>query len=291
VLLRRRVLAIKNLLSALVDDLALLVHHLVVLQDIFSNFKVSTFNRLLRTLNGLSRRSSLPEERLQGNALVHHPAHRVVRKQPHEVVFEMIDKIEFHRGHPVDRLDLGAGCRFAETRDARYQAHTARRNSLTSITFCRAFVRNLLLYDSTSASANFVFFDCFATRSKFLSSQTFGVTTEKNVDTTTSHVGSNSHGSNATSLGNDGSFFCVFLRVQNAVLDARFGEHARESFRFFNRDGTDQYRLALLVTFDEISHNSVVLPCFALVDIVRIVGTLPCVGVWESNTLRARTYA
>ena len=43
--------AFKNLITALINNLALFVHDLVVLQNVLANFAVALLNRALRTLN------------------------------------------------------------------------------------------------------------------------------------------------------------------------------------------------------------------------------------------------
>ena len=47
------VLAIDHLLAPLVDDLALLVHHLVVLEDVLADLGIARFDGVLRALDGL----------------------------------------------------------------------------------------------------------------------------------------------------------------------------------------------------------------------------------------------
>ena len=49
-----QVLAVEDLLAALVDHLALLVHHLVVLEDVLADLEVAVLHRALRPLDRLA---------------------------------------------------------------------------------------------------------------------------------------------------------------------------------------------------------------------------------------------
>ena len=49
-----QVFAVEDLLAAPVDDLALLVHHLVVLEDVLADLEVAVLDRALRALDGLA---------------------------------------------------------------------------------------------------------------------------------------------------------------------------------------------------------------------------------------------
>ena len=44
-------LAVHNLSALLVNDLALIVHHIIILNDLFARFIIARFNLFLRCLN------------------------------------------------------------------------------------------------------------------------------------------------------------------------------------------------------------------------------------------------
>ena len=79
--------AVEDLLAALVDDLALLVHHLVVLEDVLADLEVAVLHRALRALDGLRDHLRL-ERQVVRERLAHHPVHRAGREEPHELVLE-----------------------------------------------------------------------------------------------------------------------------------------------------------------------------------------------------------
>ena len=68
------VVAVDDLQPALVDDLALLVHHLVVLERVLAHFGVAGLDRVLRPLDRLGHRLRL-DRHLVGQGPSHHPAH------------------------------------------------------------------------------------------------------------------------------------------------------------------------------------------------------------------------
>ena len=82
-----QVLAVEDLLAALVDHLALLVHHLVVLEDVLADLEVAVLHGALRALDRLRDHLRL-ERHVVGEGAVHHPVHGAGGEQPHELVFE-----------------------------------------------------------------------------------------------------------------------------------------------------------------------------------------------------------
>ena len=102
----------------------------------------------------------------------------------------------------------------------------------------------------------------------------FGITTQHNIRTTTSHIGGNGNCTQLTSLCNDLCFLCVILCVQDFVLDALSFQHAGEQFRFFNGNGTYQNRLSLFMTLSDLLNDCLILALFSAVDQVGVVDTL-----------------
>ena len=78
---------IKNLVAAHVNHFALLVHHFVVLQDVLTNFSVTSFDRTLGTFNSF-------RDHLVFNRFVirqrtpHDPTQRTSGEQAHQFVFK-----------------------------------------------------------------------------------------------------------------------------------------------------------------------------------------------------------
>ena len=70
-----------------VDDLALLVHHLVVLEDVLADLGVAGLDGVLRPLDGLGDHLRL-DRHVVGKRLAHHPVHGAGGEQAHELVLE-----------------------------------------------------------------------------------------------------------------------------------------------------------------------------------------------------------
>ena len=83
-----QVLVLEDLEAPRVDDLALLVHHLVVLEDLLALLGVATLDRVLGPLDRLRHHLRL-DGLVVGEGPVHHPADRAGGEQPHELVLEL----------------------------------------------------------------------------------------------------------------------------------------------------------------------------------------------------------
>ena len=99
------------------------------------------------------------------------------------------------------------------------------------------------------------------------------VTAEQNIRTTAGHVRCDGHSTLTACLCDDFGFFFMVLCVQHFVLDAAALQHGAELLGFFNRDGTDQHRLAFFVVLDDVVDNGIELALFGLVNNVRAVFT------------------
>ena len=110
--------AFQQLPPQAVHRLALLVHHVVVLEQMFARLEVLRLNRLLRALDAL--RNHL---RLNGHALFHaqplqQRAHPLLGEDAHQVVFERQIKTRSRRDRPGVPRARATGCRCAATRAA-----------------------------------------------------------------------------------------------------------------------------------------------------------------------------
>ena len=82
------VLATQNLLSQRVHALALLVHHVVVFEQVLSNVEVALLDLLLRVLDGACHPAMLDGDVLFHPEAVHHRLDALAGEDPHQVVFE-----------------------------------------------------------------------------------------------------------------------------------------------------------------------------------------------------------
>ena len=111
--------AFEKLAAQAVDGLALLVHHVVVLEQVFARFEVLRFDGFLRGLDAIG-----DHLRLDGNAFFHaqlfkQGADPLLGEDAHEVVFEREDRSAMRRDRPGGRRGREAGCRCGVTRGAR----------------------------------------------------------------------------------------------------------------------------------------------------------------------------
>ena len=81
------ILTVDDLLAALVDDLALLVHHFVVLEDVLADLGVARLHGVLGALDRLRHHLGF-DGLVFGHGAVHDPRHGAGREQSQQVVFE-----------------------------------------------------------------------------------------------------------------------------------------------------------------------------------------------------------
>ncbi len=100
------------------------------------------------------------------------------------------------------------------------------------------------------------------TLSHLCSCKELSVTSQHDIGTTSSHVGSDSNCTVLACLCYDLSFLCMLLCVEDFVLDALSLEHCREQFRLLDRYSTYQYRLTFVMTLYYLLYDSGILAFF-----------------------------
>src|SRR5581483_7601527 len=80
--------AFKQLAAQAIDGLALLVHHVVVLEQMFTRLEVLRFNGLLRTFDSLRDHLRLDRDALIHTQPLQQGAHPLLREDAHQIVFE-----------------------------------------------------------------------------------------------------------------------------------------------------------------------------------------------------------
>ena len=150
-------------------------------------------------------------------------------------------------------------------------------------------------YCLTLSSADFL---CFFARSFFLLlsslswlnslvtkgifSHDIWVATQKNIGTTTCHVGCNSNCTLTTSLSNNLCLTLMELSVQNVVLNAAFRQNARNTLGVVNGNGTNQYWLTVLMALFNVSYDSFKLSVNSTINQVIEVFTLNRTVRWNN---------
>ena len=82
------VAALEHLASLLINEIALLVHNVVVLKYAFADFVVSAFHALLRIFNLLGKNTVFDFVALAQAQLLNHRLNAVGAKQAHQIVLQ-----------------------------------------------------------------------------------------------------------------------------------------------------------------------------------------------------------
>ena len=252
-----------------VDDLALLVHHLVVLEDVLADLGVAGLDGVLRLLHRLRDHLRL-ERHVVGERLAHHPRHGAGGEQAHELVLERQVEAALAGIALAAATGRAAGCRCGVTRGARCRARRGRRarapcrpRPCTRPRAWRAAPRSGRGPPRCSGSRP------SAARSRL--GEALGVAAEDDVDAAAGHVRGDGDGVQPAGLGDDVGLAEVLLRVEHLVGDAPLLEQAGELLGLLDRDRADEHGLALRVALDEVLDDGVELGVLGAVDDVGLV--------------------
>ena len=276
------VLPVQNLAALAVDDLALLVHHVVKLQHVFPDAEVAGFQLFLRALDGAGDHLVFDGHILFQAQGIHQALHPLAAKDPHQVIFQaqeepagagvaltagtaaqlVVDTAAFvplgaddeQAAGLLDRLGFPVGLLPVLGGELRKPGPGCQDGLVGGIAVAVRLGNDLL--------GHF-----------FLAQLGLGhelrVAAQHNVGTAAGHVGGDGHRPLLAGLSHDLSLPLVVLGVQHVVLDPPAGEHLAEDLALFNAHGAHQNRLALGVAFQHLLDYRVVLAVHRLVDAVR----------------------
>ena len=88
-----QILLAQNLLALCINNLALLVHNIVIFQNVLTNAKVAGFNLLLRVFNGLSYQAVLDGLIILHAQLIHNASDVVAAKEAHQIVLQAQEEL------------------------------------------------------------------------------------------------------------------------------------------------------------------------------------------------------
>ncbi len=262
-----QVFPVEDLLAAPVDDLALLVHHLVVLEDVLADLEVAVLDGPLGPLDGLRDHAGL-ERHVVGKGAVHDPAHRAGREEPHEVVLEgeveaALAGVALPAGAaPQLVVDPAALVAFGAE-----DVEAAELSDLVAVGGASGLVTGDALGQPVRALVG-----VRSLREEVAAGETLGVATEEDVDAAPGHVGGHGHRSRLPGLGDDVGFHLVLLGVQDGVGDAASLEDAGQELGLLDRDRADEHRLTGLSALVDVVGHGLELRGFGLVDEVGLVG-------------------
>ena len=235
-----------------IDRLALLVHHVVILDQMFARFEVLAFHRLLRGLDAAGNHLGLDRHALFHPQLLQQGRDPFLGENAHQVIFER--KIEARRS----RIALASGAPTqlivnaprlmpfrAENVQAADRGHfVVLRISLHFVAVERLGPRvgrdRVLVAVVVEDGSDAIFLRPFdlslghaqllrdSLLHQFLLGHELGIAAEQDVSTAASHVGRDRDHALAPGLGDEFGFAFVKLGVQHDVLDAFFLEQVRQ---------------------------------------------------------------
>ena len=147
--------------------------------------------------------------------------------------------------------------------------------TLSSADFLCFFARSFFLHLSSLSWLNSLV-------TKDIFSHDIWVATQKNIGTTTCHVGCNSNCTLTTSLSNNLCLTLMELSVQNVMFNATFRQNARNALGVVNGNGTNKYWLTILMTLFNVSYDSFKLSVNSTIDQVIEVFTLNRTVGWNN---------
>ena len=231
------------LLAIAVDALALLVHDLVVFEQVFADLEVAFFDLLLGAFD-----AARDHVAFDGLAFLHAEAGEDVLdpfagEDSHQVVFER--EVEAAAAGvalataTAAKLQVDAAGFVAFGADDVQAAHRGDDAALG--------LHLLALFDFADEGVPF-FLGHFEPGGVFVlelgPGHRLGIAAEDDVGTAAGHVRGDGHGAEAAGLGDDLGLALVMLGVEHFVLDAAFFEQAGDPFAPFDRDGADENRAA-----------------------------------------------
>ena len=255
VLLRDVDVPLQDFAAQRVDALTLLVHHVVVLEQVLADREVLAFHLPLRPLDGPRHHAMLDGDALFHAQPLHQAGDAVRAEDAHQVVFER--EVEARRA----RIALAAGAAAKLVVDAarlvalgaddvqaaeRYDVLVLVSAQLPEVAVDAVPVRRLqaveavdheevdelLVVDVLLLALHDSLGDAFG--NGLLTRHVLGVAAEQDVGAAAGHVGGDRDPGPAARLGDDLGFLRVILGVEHDVLDAALLEHPRQALRLLD---------------------------------------------------------
>src|SRR6266851_1748610 len=262
-----------------VNRLALLVHHVVVFEQVLAGVEVLGFDGFLRVFDAAGDELGLDGHAFSHAQAVHEGLDALATEDAHEIVFER-EKEARRAG-----ITLAAGASTQLIVDAAGFVALGAENVQAAegddfIVLGFALIGELLVNGFPLIGGNLKNFALILKKNhghagglravtasavgadhrgsggighgelifqEIFTSQKFRIAAEQNVGAAASHVGGQGDGTFAPGLGDDAGFTLVLLGIEHLVRNARFFQVFGDGFGFFDGDGADQNGLAALV--------------------------------------------
>ena len=225
--------AVEDLVAAPVDHLALLVHDLVVLEDVLADLGVALLDGVLRPLDGLGDHLRL-DRHVVGQGLAHHPLHGAGGEEPHELVLER--QVEA----ALAGVALAAGTAAQLVVDAAalvaLGAEHVEAAELADLVALGLALGVVLREQLGVPRLALVALGVEPLGPHVALGQPLGVAAEEDVDAAAGHVGGHGDRTEAAGLGDDLGLTGVLLGVEHLVGDAPLLEHRGQSFSDFSTE-------------------------------------------------------
>ena len=268
----RDVVAFENVAAVTVNCLSLAVQNIVVFENVLADFSVTSLHLALSRLDCATNNSGFNRDVVLIIACPRHQGFRGTRvEHPHQVILQR----EIEAALTGVTLTTGAATKLVV--DApRFVTLSSQDVEPAKMANCRGFLFNLRHHPLEHSIPCALILLRLLVRVKPLGahlrdSHELSVTTEHDVRSSTRHIGGDGHGTAATGLSNDDGFPRVILGVQHLVLNASLGKHPGELLALLHAGGSDQDRLAFLVSSNDVLDHLTVLSLFIAVNQVRLV--------------------
>ena len=237
-----------------IDDLALVVHHIVEFQQVLADFEVARLDLLLRLFqrlvdpgmdDGLAFLQAQPAQ---------HPVHALGAENAHQIVFERDEEL----GGAGVALPPGASAELVVDPPA-LMALGRQHIEAAGLDHHLLVLLHLLLNGGCAVLA-------------LGADQHFHISAELDVGAAPRHVGGDGHGTRLARLRDNGRFLFVVARIQDLVGDLLALEPLAELFRLLDRDRADQHGLAPRHAVADLGQDGVVLLPRRAIDLVVVVG-------------------
>ena len=250
--------------ALLVDDLALVVHHVVIFDDLLADVVVARLDLLLRGLDRFG--DPWADDRLAvGEVLVHQAReHRLRAEDAQQVVVEA--QVEAAEA----RIALAARAAAQLVVDpAALVALGAEHEQAAGGDHALLLLGHLLPDLLLRLLARGARLHC----RELVVDAEFDIAAELDVGASAGHVGGDRHRPGPAGLGDDMGLALMLARVQHGVLDLLLLEPFGEELGFLDRDGADEDRLAALLLLADRLDDSPELVVLVLVEFVVVVAS------------------
>ena len=278
------VLAVQDLAALTVDDLALLVHDVVVLQHALTGLEVPALHGGLGVLDGFREHLALERSVLIQGDLLHHVLDALAAEEAQQIVLQRdveaaLAGVALTAGTAPELVIDPAGivALGADDEEAAGGADLLRLLRDDGLVVGHALgkegpgLQDLLVVGLGVAGGVGDDLLAVAGLHEIGLGQVLGVAAQHDVGAAACHVGGHGDGPQLAGLGHDLGFLLVVLGVQHVVADALPGEKAGEGLVLLNGDGAHQDGLALLVALLHLRDDGPVLALHGLVDGIVVV--------------------